>query len=196
MGLCFSKKNYYDKYNYIGYSPEFSNDDSEESKIERPLLEAPGLHFITHRELTLSREMKTYNIHSSTHNELTLPHKIELPIFENITLEHMAIYFKKNFTNTSSKNIIRYSQKIKQHIIETFPTTFNHSFKLSIPYKVDKWTKLPQHKHYGIYIVIGKLENKNSRCRLRYLLYINKEKILIIEKNINERKVKPSDIIS
>ena len=144
------------------------NDNSEDIKIElRPLI-----------ELT------------------KVPLAFDIPKLEDIPLEQMAICLQENFTDTSSEKIERYFKKIKQRIISTFPKVFDSRFKLSFPYKVDKWTKLPQYKQGGIYMVIGLLEEKESICRLRYLIYIKKEKIIIIEKNIRERKVKPSAIIS
>jgi len=106
------------------------------------------------------------------------------------TVEEAVTYLKQNFRDTSSPKVEDSSRFTKLKLIEAYPHHFGGDIKLSLPHKIDVWTKLPDYRHLGVYIVASRIVD---RVRLvRWLVYVDEDEITVVERNNRTHRVKPS----
>jgi hypothetical protein len=105
-------------------------------------------------------------------------------------VEEAVTYLKQNFRDTSSPKVEDSSRFTKLKLIEAYPHHFGGDIKLSLPHTIDVWTKLPDYRHLGDYIVASRIVN--GVCSVRWLVYVDEDEITVVERNTRTQHVKPS----
>ena len=109
------------------------------------------------------------------------------------TVEEAVQYLKRNFRDTVSLKVEDSSRFVKLKLIETYPHHFDGNVKLSLPVRSDAWTKLPDYRHLGVYIVATHIVDGVSPSR--WLVYVDEDEITLVERSDQTRSVKPSALL-
>ena len=120
--------------------------------------------------------------------------RLQLPGVIWPTVEEATKYLKDNFLDVNSSIVEASSVFVKGKLRSAYPLTFDEKTRLSLPHHSDQWQKLPDYRHLGVYLVAAKLVQ--DVVTTRWLLYIEKNKIRIVEVLRKVRRVKPQNVYS
>ncbi len=109
------------------------------------------------------------------------------------TVEEAVQYLKRNFHDTVSPKVEDSSRFVKLKLIETYPHHFDGNVKLSLPHRSDAWTKLPDYRHLGVYMVATHIVDGVSPSR--WLVYVEEDEITLVERSDQTWSVKPSALL-